>query len=139
MTPSIPITTDNIYKFAALFGLVLVISTGFGMLYLLSINYEFAVKNFDEYELLMAKENLSQAEFIRKNAFDMQIKYRTLAVNGFMFFLTLLAVIGSIVSFWGSYHWLKKVQPKQDELINLQIEKTRREVQMLDKQLEKSE
>jgi hypothetical protein len=32
-------------------------------------------------------------------------------------------------SFWGFKRWFQKVQPKQDELLDLQIEKMKREIQ----------
>jgi hypothetical protein len=70
MELSIPIATDNISKFAALFGLVVMISAIFALVYLLKMNYEFAVENINGYELLKVKDNLSQGKSIRKDALE---------------------------------------------------------------------
>jgi hypothetical protein len=56
--------------------------------------------------------------------------------------LMILAVCligGTFLILWGGISWWWKVQPKQDELLNLQIEKTKWEIAVLEKQLEKSE
>ena len=70
MELSIPIATDNISKCAALFGLVVMISAIFALVYLLKMNYEFAVENINGYELLKVKDNLSQGKSIRKDALE---------------------------------------------------------------------
>jgi hypothetical protein len=139
MLPSVPIAMDNIYKFAALFGLVVMISTIVAMLYLLKINYEFGISTIDELELLKVKENLTQAESIRKSAIEQILELRNFGTKSFMYVLDFFFIIGGLVCFWGFYCWFKKVQPKQDELFNLQIEKMKREIQVLEKQLEKKD
>jgi hypothetical protein len=47
--------------------------------------------------------------------------------------------LGVFLLLWGWIFWWRRVQPKQDELLNLQIEKTKWEIAVLDKQLEKPE
>jgi hypothetical protein len=137
MIPSVPIATDNIYKFAALFGLVMMISWIVAVLYLLKINYEFGVENINEYELLKVKTDLTQAESIRKDALEQILRLRSVGTKVFMWSLNILFLVGIGICYWGFRSWYKKVQPKQDELVNLQIEKMKREIQVLEKQLEK--
>jgi hypothetical protein len=46
-------------------------------------------------------------------------------------------IVGSsLMSVYGFVQWFKKFQPKQDESLNLQIEKMKNEIQVLEKQLE---
>jgi hypothetical protein len=139
MLPSVLIATDNIYKFTALFGLVVMISSAFALLYLVKVNYEFGVENINEYELLKVKGNLSQAESIRKDALEQILRLRTFGTKAFAYSLDFLFVAGALICFFGFYGWHKKVQPKQDELLDLQIEKMKREIQVLEKQLEKKD
>jgi len=139
MIPSVPIATDNIYKFLALFGLVIMISWVVAMLYLVKIIYEFGVENINEYELLKVKTDLTQAESIRKDSLEQIMKLRTLGTKVFVWPLNILFVVGVGICYWGFRSWYKKVQPKQDKLLDLQIQKTEREIQVLEKQLEKKD
>jgi hypothetical protein len=59
MTPSMPIATDNIYKFAALFGLAILISVMLAVAYFPEKYGELVFNTYLELEILKNKTNLS--------------------------------------------------------------------------------
>jgi hypothetical protein len=138
MTPSIPIATDNIYKFLALFGLVMFISDLWALAYFVGKYNEIGYENYLELEVLKAKGTLSSEEKVKRFVLEEVAKIikRDWRILGSL--LIACAIIGFFLSALGYYSWFKKVQPKQDELLNLQIEKMKYEIQVLNKELEKS-
>ena len=78
MIPSVPLVTDSAYKFAALFGLIVMISSLVVQIYVFKIHYEFAASINDEFELLKLKSDLSPAESIRKHALEKMLEIRSL-------------------------------------------------------------
>jgi hypothetical protein len=139
MEPSIPVPTDNIYKFIGLFGLVVFISSMLAVVYLTSKNNEVVFKGIEELRNLQMKEKLTLEESNRKYVLEGILQNNTTSTIIYLIILASFLLFGFILSIFGIYYWFKKVQPKQDELLNLQIEKMRREIQVLDKQLEKKD
>jgi hypothetical protein len=137
MEPSIPIPTDNAYKFAAFFGLAVLISSMVAIVYTYDKYFERGYTDFIELEVLKAKDILSADESVRKTA--LELKQKTDQANKRSLLNFLMACMGGSIalSLMGGVCWLGKVQPKQDELLNLQIEKMKCEIQVLDKQLER--
>jgi hypothetical protein len=136
MTPSMPIATDNIYKFAALFGVAILISVILAVSYLQEKNGELAFNNLLELEVLKSKDTLSKEETVKRNLLEEKDKALTRHMKLIVRIFSISLWIGIFFLLWGGINWWRKVQPKQDELLNLQIEKTKREIQVLDKQLE---
>src|SRR6266511_4160556 len=139
MEPSIHIPTDNIYKFASLFGIAIFISSMLGSVYFIVRFNELATKTVLDFEALKAKESLSTVESVQKTILE---KTRNVnRANSIIFPCLLGGSLGGsfFLSILGVLNWYRKVQPKQDELLNLQIEKMKREIQVLDKQLEKKD
>ena len=66
MQPSIPIPTDNIYKFVALFGLSLFISSGLASVAVHFYFNDILYKRSMESEILKTKADPSEEEKIRK-------------------------------------------------------------------------
>jgi hypothetical protein len=139
MTPSMPIATDNIYKLAALFGVAVLIAAILSIGYTYGKYFESVYVDLTELEMLKAKDTLSSDESIKKK--NLEIKLNTDQANKKFIINFLLGCIGGSIalSAIGGSFWLARVQPKQDKLLNLQIEKMRREIQVLDKQLQEKE
>jgi hypothetical protein len=135
MTPSMPIPTDNFYKFAALFGLAILISFMVLSIYLPEKFGEPAFKESLEFEILKSRDSLSTEETIRKNHLETKIKLFDSFARQIVYGSAIIGMFGGFLFLWGIIVWWWKVQPKQDELLNLQIEKTKREIQVLEKQL----
>jgi hypothetical protein len=109
MEPNIPIPTDNIYKFACLFGLTVFISSMLGSIYVTTRFNELSSKNILELAELRAKENLSTVE-----STQMAILERHIEVNRSdrkIFEVLLVACIAGNfwLSVWAFREWFKKV------------------------------
>jgi hypothetical protein len=134
MEPTVPIATDNIYKFYALFGLVMLIFSGVAFVYAYTQHYEAVYKDWIALETLRAKSEsmLSTEEMVRKRVLERKIKIDRGNRNTYIRISGCIAGIGLLLIGFGFYHWQTKVQPKQDQLLDLQLEKLRREIGALD-------
>jgi uncharacterized membrane protein YidH (DUF202 family) len=127
MESKIPLPTDNIYKFYALFGLMLLVTSIMGAVLVSASTNEKVHSLVKEYESIPGtkeeKESSDLAKVIEK-------RLEVQGSNKKFFMRALGAVIG--VAIWlmgyGFWQWQTKIQPKQDEYFELQLEKLRREV-----------
>jgi hypothetical protein len=101
MTPSMPIATDNIYKFAAIFGLALLIAVALAITYLPDKYGELVFNDNVELEILKSNDDLSTEEIIKKNLLEGKMKllddHVTTIIKGSAFF----TIIGSFLFLWG--------------------------------------
>jgi hypothetical protein len=133
MESQIPLPTDNIYKFYALFGLLLFISCMGSFVYIEHTTYEFVYQTAIEMESINRIANPSPADLATKEILDKHVGF---AVGTKNLTIRALAVIlaGSLYLMgYGFRKWHKEVQPVQDEMANLQLEKLRYEVSQLPK------
>lgn len=127
MESKIPLPTDNIYKFYALFGLMLLITCIIGVVLVSTSTNDKLHSLVKEYESIPGtkeeKENSDLAKVIEKRL-EIQVSNKKLFLRG------LGASIGFAImlSGYGFRQWHTKIQPKQDEYFELQLEKLRREV-----------
>jgi hypothetical protein len=128
MVNHIPLPTDNIYKFYALFGLLLVIF-GIGSIIYVSksmndLVFEIAV----EYQTLKAdpvRTASQEARFqILQKRFEMAQNDKTYAVGS----LSAVIGIGILMMLYGFQKWHTEVQPIQDEMVRLNLKKLQQEV-----------
>jgi hypothetical protein len=133
MEPTVPIATDNIYKFYALFGLVVLIFSGVVFVYAYTKHYEAAYKDFLTLETLRAtpESTLSAEDQVRKRILERKVKIDLSNKNIYSGISGAIGGIGILLMAVGFYHWQTKVQPKQDQLLDLQLEKLRREIEVL--------
>ena len=133
MQDKLSIPTDNIYKFYALFGLVLFIFSASGVLYVNKITNELL------FSTIVEKETIEVIE--HKNAVDeaklkMIEKRQEIAISDKKFFFScfnVLVVIATSLSIYGFWIWQRVLQPIQDETAKLQLEKLRIEVDNMKK------
>ena len=128
MENKIPLPTDNIFKFYALFGLMLLITSIAGSLYLNKSTNEFLFQNAIELEALDLIEKPSALEKTKRDLLERKLK---IAIEDKKFLLNALGVIIGIsigLMIYGFHRWHTRIQPLQDELLELQIKKTRREM-----------
>lgn len=128
MEPRIPIPTDNIYKFYALLGLVLLISGVLLKVYAVQSTNELAFSIAPELSALEAKKELSPEEITTKELLLKRLEISTRnreEYRGMSLWLFAFSVIAMVVGF-GNWHY--KVQPKQDKLLDLQIAKAELEL-----------
>lgn len=122
-TSKIPLPTDNIYKFYALFGLLLFISSLAAYLYLHKTTNELIFETAVLVEELETKEKPSAADLKRKEMAEKRVSIAVKDRNSFNTCLAYLAYLASAVTLFGFATWHYKVQPLQDKLLNLQIQK----------------
>lgn len=139
MTPTMPMTTDNIYKFATLLGFALLASVVFLCLYLTEKYGEIAFNDLVELQLLKSKDNPSKEETIKINALEKKDKALADNILSLLWGAAILAILGIFFFLWGGICWLRRVQPKQNELLDLQIVKTKLEIMELEKNLQEKE
>lgn len=144
MQANIPIPTDNLYKFLALFGLVLIVS-GFAGLYLAyaTTNAELVTIAERNYELTREqapsrKEGMpiwttlmadTVHEESKKGLYALLQKRVTIAVENRTIYLTVLSLmigIGVALAIRGFTQWAK-IQPLHDRLLELQVLKAEKE------------
>lgn len=130
MESRIPLPTDNIYKFYALFGLLLAIFASGALLYVNqstnNLIYEIAV----EYEVL--KHIPENARIIPEAVrFEVLNNKREIAKKDKAFFFICISVIMTIATcmvWYGFSRWQRVIQPMQDEITCLNIKKLKQDV-----------
>lgn len=124
MESKIPLPTDNIYKFYALFGLALLITSIIGAVSVSTSTNDKLHSLVKEYESIPVPKEKSELAKVIEKRLEVQVS------NKKFFSQVLGAIIG--VAIWlmgyGFWQWHTKIQPKQDEYFELQLQKLRREV-----------
>lgn len=122
MQDKISIPTDNIYKFYALFSLVLLIFTVSALIYVNHFTNDIIAKNVVEIETLKQEGPPTSSQLMRLAVLERQVENaksnRTLysSVLGGLFSVAL----GGI--WYGFKKWHKEVQPLNDEMMRVQLE-----------------
>jgi hypothetical protein len=128
MESRIPLPTDNIYKFYALFWLALLIASIAGFLYVQKSTNEMAFQAAVEYEELAAKTQPTPPEMKRKEMIERRVSIGIKDREFFNNSLSLLFGVGLCCTAFGFWKWQTVVQPKQDKLLDLQIQQTEQEL-----------
>ncbi|MUL11897.1 hypothetical protein [Aliivibrio fischeri] len=130
MESRIPLPTDNIYKFYALFGLLLVIF-GFGALIFVNqstnnliydITVEHQILNNTPEELRTVPENA------RFNILESKLKISKQNKNFYLICIGFIIFIGCFMIGYGFRVWHMVIQPMQDEITRLNIKKLKQDV-----------
>jgi hypothetical protein len=129
----IPMPTDNIYKFYALFGLMFFIVCIISFVSIHNSGNEVAYKNYVESETLKAKNDKSPEEISRLKILDERMKVNKSDNVVYVNALLIGALVGIFAMICGFYNWHNKVQPEQDKLLQLQIKKLEKEVEDINK------
>ena len=131
MIPNLPIATDNIYKFACLFGLAIIIASILSFVSVYSSTLDRKVALSEVVISLEAKEQLTKAE---ENTLELNKKLVEVAQRNERFAQSIIGgafAVGLLLSIYGAYHWHTKIQARDDLLATLQIEKIRAEIAKL--------
>jgi len=131
----IPLPTDNIYKFYALLGLLILLTTAI-MFFIRNEHYNtVAFERYIPMEILKAKKNsLNEDEKLELFVYEQKAELDK-ANKEFEFFIYVMCFIFLGVGFtaYGFYQWHSKIQPKQDRLLDLQIQKLENDVKTFNK------
>lgn len=131
MESKIPLPTDNIFKFYALFGVLIMITSIVSIVWLNNSTNELIHSLIREYESLPQKgEDMSPLGAVIEKRLEVEGENKSLFLKG----LSSLVGISILLMFYGFREWHTKIQPKQDEYFDLQLQKLRKELETLNKQ-----
>lgn len=133
MQDKLSIPTDNIYKFYAIFGLVLFVFSIASMIYTNKNTNELIFSSAIEKENLLLTPNPTTVEKAKLLAIEKRLDISLKDKSFFNNALSIFVAIGTYLSFWGFMKWVKVIQPIQDETAKLQLEKLRIEVNNMKK------
>jgi hypothetical protein len=128
MESKIPLPTDNIYKFYALFGLMLLITSIAAVIYIQQTTNAFLFEAYVEIEQLSSIEHPSPIEATKKELLQKRIDISIADKKFFTQALSILLGIALVVIVAGFWQWHFEVQPKLDRLLDLQIQKAERDL-----------
>lgn len=135
MAPSIPIPTDNIYKFCCLFGLALIISSVFSFVSIYNASLDRKVQLNDAVIELQTKAERTTAEesqlLFKKKLIEIA---RSNESTGYVA-VAILMVLGGLGSWYGATNWYRKIQLRDDKMAELQLAKLEAEVKKLQAEL----
>lgn len=137
MNSKIPLPTDNIYKFYALFGLVLLISS---FVLFFQTYTTFQERFFERYialESLTNKKKLSANDLANKEVLETKSKIDESDKSAYLGFIGIFIAFSLFLIAYGFRKWHVKIQPQQDLVIQKQIEKLTLEIKALKKQSHK--
>lgn len=132
MQPSLPIPTDNIYKFSCLFGLVLIVSAIFAFVTSYSSSLDRTVKYSEVVIPLEAKAERSKSEenLLAMNRKLIEVtKSNEKAAN---WAIGVLLAIGLGLSVYGARKWHEVIQDRDNQMAELQLRKLASEVAKLE-------
>lgn len=134
MQSKVPLPTDNIYKFYALFGLLLLIAS----FYLFMSNYnDHRTRQHNrliEISKLEAIGSLSKEQASLKELLNVQEKIDQENRKYYSKWISFFIALSIILIGYGFLMWQFIVQPKQDKLLELNTEKLEIELKILKKQ-----
>ncbi|WP_417442093.1 hypothetical protein [Idiomarina sp.] len=124
MQSTLSVPTDNIYKFYALFGLIIMVTTAvmFAVRHQhynrLAFERHIPIKTLETKGPLTREEQLRLSLLQDKAEIASADKNLELGVYFFCFF-----VFGFVFTTYGFIGWHTKIQPREDKFLDLQIEK----------------
>lgn len=121
MESRVPLPTDNIYKFYALFGLLLFIFGIGASIAQTKVTNDFMVKSFIELEVLKAIEKPNPVEVLRRTVTERMIEVEKSDKELFKWGLAFIVAVGFLLMIYGFGRWHSHLQPAQDELLQLQM------------------
>ncbi|RZI82162.1 MAG: hypothetical protein EOP38_16920 [Rubrivivax sp.] len=131
MTPTVPVPTDNIFKFACMFGLALIVSCIFAFVSTYTAALDRKVKYSEALIPLEAKTQRTKAEddmlVMNKKLIEVT-KSNEKFSNGA---IALVFAFGSLLSWYGASKWHSVIQRRDDRLVELQLEKLEAEIAKL--------
>jgi hypothetical protein len=131
MENRVPLPTDNIFKFYALFGLVLFIFCFSATLYNAKTTNEFMSSAIVELEELKAIAAPSSRDTARREVLLRQVDVAKLDKDFYKWACAAIGAVGTLGMVVGFTKWHREIQPMLDEISQLQLVKLRHEVSQL--------
>ena len=128
MENRIPLPTDNIFKFYALFGLLLVVFGIGASLYVNQTTNDLVFKIAVEYETLKADPVRSMQQEIRFQVLKTKMEIANQNKDVFLWCLGAVIALGVFMMWYGFKKWHTEIQPIQDEMARLRLKKLQQDV-----------
>jgi hypothetical protein len=128
MDSRIPVPTDNIYKFYALFGLLVAVFCAGSIIYVTKTTNELKIPLFLELQELKQVETPTALQTLKFQIVQRQMEVATADKKFFETALSFGFALSLYLLVYGFWKWHRIVQPKQDKLLDLQIRKLEREL-----------
>lgn len=122
MIDKIPVATDNIYKFYALFSLLAVVFSLWAILYVGKSANEVILDNVVEVETLKQEKSPTVAQQVRRAALEKKMEVAASDRRTFLFIISALLCGASWGMFYGFKKWHTEIQPVIDETARVQLE-----------------
>jgi|SRR5450830_909362 len=123
MEGKIPLPTDNIFKFYALFGLLLFIF-GFGAsIHNNESTNELIFQTYIDLETVNSKSAYTSLDEVRKAVLNRKLEIIKSDKKFYRYADSVLVFIGTLMMVYGFWKWHKEIQPLQDQITKLQLKK----------------
>ena len=122
MQDKIPVPTDNIYKFYALFSLLIILFSMGAILYVGKAANEVILDNVVEVETLKQEKTPTLPQQVRRAALERKMEVAKSDRKFFLYALATLIGCSSWSMFYGFKKWHTEVQPILDETAKVQLE-----------------
>ena len=128
MESRIPLPTDNIFKFYAFFGLLLVVFSIGSTLYINQSTNNLVFDTAVEFERLKVDPLRSASEEARFQVLDKKLEIAQKNKTFFSICLGIITGLGILMVWYGFKKWHTEIQPIQDEIARLSLKKLQQEV-----------
>lgn len=135
MQSRIPLPTDNIYKFYALFGLLLFLACIYAFVNIYQTYNEKLFKRHVEIQTLQDVKSPSAAQIATKEVLEKQSEIDSSDKKTYLNFIGIFLSVAIGLMIFGFHQWHTKIQPLQDEAFKKNLEKTELEIRALKKQI----
>lgn len=135
MESRIPLPTDNIYKFYALFGLLLLIFSVGSVIFVNKTTNDLFFSKLVELEILKADRVPSDETQLRIVLTEKQLSNAKSDKLFYLGALTLLSAIGSLGIVYGFKKWHTEIQPLADQQAKTQLELAKMQLAKLQSEL----
>ncbi len=139
MESRVPVPTDNIFKFYALFGLLLFIFCCGSLLYVTRASNELIFSTLPELEGLKQIPQRSHVEQTRLALLERKLEIKKADKSALLGALGILLCIALATMVYGFWKWEKELQPILDRTIKAQMEIAELQLQKLRRELNTEE
>jgi len=128
--PKVTVPTDNIYKFYSLFGLILIIFSFSTLIYTNQSRNDAIFKIIIEQEMLNAEIQPTTTQQAKKSVLARKLEIIESDKWFYLISISILVCIAGYLIYYGFSQWHNKIQPLQDELIELSIKKLKKDLRV---------
>ncbi len=131
MESRIPIPTDNIYKFYALFGLLLMVFSIGAVIYVANASNDVVLNSVVELEGLRQETNPTNLQKVRRQALERRLEITLADRKFYQYGLAFITVVGVFGMYYGFKKWHQEIQPAMDEAARVQLETSKLQLEKL--------